>query len=246
VLEFALWIAIGAVVGFAGGLFAIGGALVAIPLLTAAFGYSQHDSQGTAALMALASASVTLSIFVRKGLVRIREGLVMATVSTVCGLLFSQLVRFVSDTALQRGFGVLLVLLAIALWFSHLGEGDSATPLPQRAQVAIGALAGSLSGFFIIGGGLVAVPLLERVGRYSQQRAQANVLLMLVPASAVGFCSYAASGYVRWETAVPLAIGSVILAPAGAKVALALKPDLLRRLFALVQAAAGVLLIFGK
>jgi uncharacterized protein len=245
-IEYAIWIGIGAIVGFAGGLFAIGGALIAIPLLTAAFGFSQHESQGTAALMALASAAVTLTVFVRSGLVRIRDGLVMAAVSTLFGLLFSQLVRFVPDGALQRGFGILLLVLAIALWFSHLGEGSATAALPAPIQTGIGALAGALSGFFIIGGGLVTVPLLERVGGYSQQKAQAMTLLMLVPASVVGFCSYAGSGYVHWETAVPLAIGSVALAPAGAKVALALKPRLLRRLFAIVQAAAGVILIVGK
>jgi uncharacterized membrane protein YfcA len=53
--EVILFVALGAVVGFAGGLFAIGGALIAIPLLAAGFGFTQHDSQGTAMVMALAS-----------------------------------------------------------------------------------------------------------------------------------------------------------------------------------------------
>jgi uncharacterized membrane protein YfcA len=57
--EIVLFVGLGAVVGFVGGLFAIGGALIAIPLLTAGFGFTQHDSQGTAMVMALASASVT-------------------------------------------------------------------------------------------------------------------------------------------------------------------------------------------
>jgi hypothetical protein len=39
-----LFVALGAVVGFAGGLFAIGGALIAILLLTAGFSFTQHDS----------------------------------------------------------------------------------------------------------------------------------------------------------------------------------------------------------
>jgi uncharacterized membrane protein YfcA len=63
-----LFVGLGAIVGFAGGLFAIGGALIAISLLTAAFGFSQHDSRGTAMVMALASASVTLVIYARKKL----------------------------------------------------------------------------------------------------------------------------------------------------------------------------------
>jgi hypothetical protein len=44
--EVVLFVGLGAVVGFAGGLFAVGGALIAIPLLTAGFGFTQHDSQG--------------------------------------------------------------------------------------------------------------------------------------------------------------------------------------------------------
>ena len=44
--EVVLFVGLGAIVGFAGGLFAIGGALIAIPLLTAAFGFTQHQKIG--------------------------------------------------------------------------------------------------------------------------------------------------------------------------------------------------------
>jgi uncharacterized membrane protein YfcA len=242
----ALFLLIGAAVGFAGGLFAIGGALIAIPVLTAAFGFSQHASQGTAMLMALASATVTMVIYARKKLLRVRDGLIMATCSTAMGLVASQLVRLVPDAALQRGFGVFLILLAILVWFAHLGEVDEPKIMPIATQIGIGALGGALSGFFVVGGALVAVPLLERVARYSQQRAQAMVLLMLVPASAIGLVSYASAGYVRWDVAIALAIGAMALAPLGTRVAIALRPRLLRRLFAVVQGVAGVLLIAGR
>jgi uncharacterized membrane protein YfcA len=39
---------------------------------------------------------------------------------------------------------------------------------------------------------------------------------------------------------------AVALAPAGTRVALIMKPRLLRRLFAVVQAGAGILLIVGR
>lgn len=241
-----LFVAIGAAVGFAGGLFAIGGALIAIPLLTAGFGFSQHTSQGTTLVMALASASITLGIYARKQLLRVRDGLIMAACSTLLGLAASQLVRYVPDEALQRGFGVFLIALAVLVWFGHLGEGDRSAPLSKAAQVGIGSFAGALSGFFVVGGALVSVPMLERVAQYSQQRAQAMVLLMLVPASAVGLVSYASAGYVRWDAALALGAGAAALAPLGARIALAMKPRLLRRLFALVQAGAGVLLVVGS
>jgi uncharacterized protein len=240
-----LFIGLGAIVGFAGGLFAIGGALIAIPLLTAVFGFTQHDSQGTAMVMALASASVTLVIYARKKLLRVRDGLIMTVCSTAMGLVFSQMVRYVNDRTLQVGFGAFLIVLAAIVWFGHLGEGDRSAPLPARAQVGIGCLAGALSGLFVVGGALVSVPLLERVAGYSQQ-AQAMVLLMLVPASAIGLVVYSSAGYVRWDEAIALAVGAVALAPLGTRAALAMKPRLLRRCFAVVQAGAGLLLAAGR
>jgi uncharacterized membrane protein YfcA len=107
-------------------------------------------------------------------------------------------------------------------------------------------LAGTLSGLFVVGGALVSVPLLERVAGYSQQRAQAMVLLMLVPASAIGLVVYSSAGYVRWDEAIALAVGAVALAPLGTRAALAMKPRLLRRCFAVVQAGAGLLLAAGR
>jgi uncharacterized protein len=244
--EVALFVGLGAVVGFAGGLFAIGGALIAIPLLTAGFGFTQHDAQGTAMVMALASASVTLLIYARKKLLRVRDGLIMTACSTALGLASSQMVRYVNDRVLQRGFGAFLIVLAVLVWFGHLGEGDRDSPLSARVQIGIGSLAGALSGLFVVGGALVSVPLLERAAGYSQQRAQAMVLLMLVPASAIGLVVYSSAGYVRWEDALALALGAVALAPLGTRTALAMKPRLLRRCFAVVQASAGLLLVAGR
>jgi uncharacterized protein len=237
--EVALFVGLGAVVGFAGGLFAIGGALIAIPLLTAGFGFTQHDSQGTAMVLALASASVTLLIYARKKLLRVRDGLIMTACSTALGLASSQMVRYFNDRVLQRGFGAFLIVLAVLVWF-----GDS--PLSAPVQIGIGSLAGALSGLFVVGGALVSVPLLERAAGYSQQRAQAMVLMMLVPASAIGLVVYSSAGYVRWEDALPLALGAVALAPLGTRTALAMKPRLLRRCFAVVQAGAGLLLVAGR
>jgi len=138
------------------------------------------------------------------------------------------------------------IVLAVFVWFGHLGEGDRPAPLSASVQVGIGSLAGALSGLFVVRGALVSVPLLERVGGYSQQRAQATVLLMLVPASAIGLGVYSSAGYVRWPEAIALAVGAIALAPLGTRAALAMKPRLLRRCFALVQAVAGLLLVLGR
>jgi uncharacterized membrane protein YfcA len=170
--EVILYVALGAVVGFAGGLFAIGGALIAIPVLTAGFSFTQHDSQGTAMVMAVVSACVTLAIYVRKRLLRVRDSFLMIACSTALGLASSQPVRYVNDGILQRSSGVFLIVLAIRVWFGHLGEGDRSAPLSNRAQAGIGSLAGALSGL-VVGGALVSVPLLERRCRRKRELDEA-------------------------------------------------------------------------
>ena len=237
------FLVIGALIGFAGGMFAIGGALIAIPLLTMLLRFTQHDAQGTATVMALASAAVTTTIYARKGLLSMREALVMAAFSALAGLIAAQLVRYVPDAVLQRGFGAFLIVLALVMWFAHLGERDESRRLDLWTQSWLGTVAGSLSGFFVVGGALVTVPLLERIGRYSQQRAQATVLMMLLPASALALTVYAYNGFVQWSSGIPLALGAVALAPLGTKVAVAMNPRVLRRLFSLIQAVAGILLV---
>jgi uncharacterized membrane protein YfcA len=69
---------------------------------------------------------------------------------------------------------------------------------------------------------------------------------MLVPASAIGLVVYSSAGYVQWDEALALATGAVALAPLGTRAALAMKPRVLRRSFAVVQAGAGILLIAGR
>lgn len=243
--EAALFVTVGAAAGFAGGLFAIGGALLAVPLLAAGFGFTQHAAQGSAMVMALSSACVTLAVYVRRHALRVRDALLITGSSTLLGLASSQAVRYVPDAELQIGFGIFLVLLAVLVWRGHLGENDALRALSTASQIGVGGLAGALSGLFVVGGALVSVPLLERIGGYSQQHAQGTVLLMLVPASAVGLASYAGAGYVRWGPAIALALGAVALAPLGARVALATRPRLLRRWFAIVQGAAGLALVLG-
>src|SRR5579862_7746497 len=130
--EIVLFVGLGAVVGFVGGLFAI-------PLLTASFGFTQHNSQGTAMVMALASATVTLMIYARKKLLHVRDGLIMTACSTAFGLASSQMVRYVNDRTLQRGFGVFLIVLAVLVWFGHLGEVDRDSPLSAPVQIGIGS-----------------------------------------------------------------------------------------------------------
>ncbi|MGW8429812.1 sulfite exporter TauE/SafE family protein [Curtobacterium citreum] len=83
--------------------------------------------------------------------------------------------------------------------------------------VAIGVVAGVLSGLFGVGGGVVVVPALMAFLHLDQRRASATSLVAIAPAAVVGAITYGVQGEVHWLAALTLAVGSVVGAPLGAR-----------------------------
>lgn len=83
--------------------------------------------------------------------------------------------------------------------------------------VAIGVVAGVLSGLFGVGGGVIVVPALMAFLQMDQRSASASSLVAIAPAAVVGAVTYAVQGQVHWLAALTLAVGSVVGAPIGAR-----------------------------
>ena len=79
------------------------------------------------------------------------------------------------------------------------------------ALVAIGVVAGLLSGLFGVGGGVVVVPALMAFAHMDQRRASATSLVAIAPAAVVGAATYAVQGEVHWLAALTLAVWQSML-----------------------------------
>jgi uncharacterized protein len=99
--------------------------------------------------------------------------------------------------------------------------------------VALGLLAGLLSGLFGVGGGILFVPILTWLG-LSQLHAEASSLLAIIPTVAVGVLRQHQYGNVRRRPAVVLGVASIAATIAGAQVAVSLPEATLRKLFAVL------------
>ena len=66
ILTFVGFVLMGGFLGFAGGLFGIGGGILTIPLLGIFFGYSQQLAQGTVLLLVLPTATTGLVQYMRR------------------------------------------------------------------------------------------------------------------------------------------------------------------------------------
>ena len=106
-------------------------------------------------------------------------------------------------------------------------------PTLAMENLAIGAIAGILSGLFGIGGGIVIVPALLLITRMKPETAVGTSLAsLLLPVGALGAYRYYRDGFVEIRPALLIALGLLLGAWLGAHLALKLPAKDLQRAFA--------------
>ena len=107
----------------------------------------------------------------------------------------------------------------------------------------LGFGAGTLSGLFGVGGGVLFVPTLVLVVGLSQLDSQATSLAAMIPVVVFGAWQQSKAGNVRWKAGLAVGLTSVIGVLGGAVLATSLGDELLRVLFAflLIFVAAQLL-----
>ncbi|MDH3426588.1 MAG: sulfite exporter TauE/SafE family protein [Acidimicrobiia bacterium] len=98
--------------------------------------------------------------------------------------------------------------------------------------IVLGLGAGAVAASLGIGGGVIYVPALVTLFDLTQQTGQGTSLAIVVPTALVATIANARRGRVEWRTAGLVAIGAVVGAFAGSRLALSLDETVLKRLFA--------------
>jgi uncharacterized membrane protein YfcA len=106
--------------------------------------------------------------------------------------------------------------------------------------VLLGIATGVVASTMGIGGGIIFVPSLVVFFGFTQHIAQGTSLAIIVPTAVVGTVLHAKRGRVEWRVALLIAVGGVVGGLIGSRAALALDPDLLRRMFAALLVAIAV------
>lgn len=110
-------------------------------------------------------------------------------------------------------------------------------------SITCGVAVGAANSLFGGGGGMLAVPLLQKTG-LSEKRAHATAILVILPISLVSFLIYAFRGFCNFQVLIPTAIGVFVGGELGAKLLNKLPVKAVNLSFAALQLLAGVFLFF--
>jgi uncharacterized membrane protein YfcA len=229
-----------------GGLFGVGGAIMAIPILGIFFGLTEQEAQGASLVMVASNVVVALWRYARHRKIDLRLALTLALSAVPFTYVAAHVVTHLPSNTVRIVFAwFLCAIIAYMLWYTNARRGEEGRALlPWPFAGIVGAISGVLSGAFGIGGAMFTVPAMSTIFGLSQVTSQGLALALAVPSSIVGVAAYAVAGDVAWRVSLPLAIGGLITVTSGADVAHKVPDLLLRRGFVcfLIAAALGLFL----
>lgn len=114
------FVALGFVGGVLSGVLGIGGGIIIVPALVFLFGMSQHQAQGTTLAMLIPPIGILAAYaYYRAGYVQIVPAVLLAAGFFVGGLIGAKIATHLSNAALTRVFGTVLLLIALKMILSR-------------------------------------------------------------------------------------------------------------------------------
>ncbi len=257
-MELIIFLAIGALAGFAAGLFGVGGGTIIVPLLFIVFtqmDYSpdviMHLALGTSLATIVVTSISSLMAHHKNGAVIWPVFKNLALPMAIGCFLGAGLAGWLSGIQLQLIVGVFLIWVAYTMFVGAKKVQDSTKILPSSAkQIMAGSVIGGASAIFGIGGGSLTVPYLTRYGVVMQKAVGTSAAcgLPIAIAGALGFMIFGMNqqvnipntiGFVHIYAFFGISVMSFFTAKLGAKVAHALSPQILKKCFAVLLVIVG-------
>ena len=113
--------------------------------------------------------------------------------------------------------------------------------------LAVGLLAGIVSGALGVGGGIILIPSLIFIFGLNQHTAQGTSLAILLPPTGIlAAITYHKQGFINWKYALIIAVIFVLGAWLGASFSVALPAKVMKKIFALFLIFVGAKILIGK
>lgn len=106
-----------------------------------------------------------------------------------------------------------------------------------------GSFIGFLNGFFGGGGGMVCVPVLNKIAGLSEKHSHATAIAIIFPLSLISAFIYVINGYIKSLPLITVTIGSLAGGIIGAFALKILPPKWVRIIFAVIMLVGGIKLI---
>lgn len=257
-MELIIFLAIGALAGFAAGLFGVGGGTIIVPILYIVFNQMGYDPDVIMHLALGTSLATIIVTSISSFMAHHKNGAVLwpvfknlAAPMAIGCFAGAGIAGWLSGLHLQLIVGIFLIWVAYTMFTGANKVVDPSKTLPsQPKQMLAGGVIGVASAIFGIGGGSITVPYLTRYGVVMQKAVGTSAAcgLPIAIAGAIGFMIFGMQtevnvpntiGFIHIYAFIGISVMSFFTAKLGAKTAHALSPAMLKKCFAVLLVIVG-------
>ena len=188
---------LGGVLGGIGGMFGIGGGIIAIPVLAL---------QGTALVMMLPNVLIAFWRYRQRNPFPLRTAILIGLASTVSTYPAARLAVAMDTHLLKVCFALFLVCLSAYFFYNSRAKvltAEPATAWNRRYLPAVGIVGGLFGGIFSVGAGIVATPIFVRGFGKRQAVAQGLSLALVMPGVVMALLTFTQAQqvdeFVEWQ-----------------------------------------------
>ena len=250
------------VAGVFGSMLGVGGGIVMVPVLSLAFGVPVKVAIATSIVCVIATSSVAQSSFAARGMTNMRLGMFLEVATTVGALAGGITAVLIDGRVLQACFAVLLFYVSWQMGRRRHDVVPVEGPVMPSAYFdpaegreirygvhglatgfTLSLVAGNVSGLLGVGGGAFKVPVMNLLMGVPLKATIATSNLMIGVTAATSAVIFYGRGYVDPRWAVPAALGILVGARLGPRLAIHLPARVLVVVFEVVLIVFGVLML---
>jgi uncharacterized membrane protein YfcA len=217
-------IAVGVIGGLLAGLFGVGGGIIMVPLLLWWARINQRRAQATSLLAIAPAALIGTASYATGGVFPVVPGLVVALGAVAGAQVGASLLRRLSLGWLRWTFIVFVAAMAATV-MTTVPDREIHVDISVETVVTlllIGIVMGVAAGLFGIGGGIIAIPLLQLTLGIGDLEAKGVSLVAMAPTALSGSFSHLRHRTARARDGMWVALGALVATPIGSLGAFAL------------------------
>jgi hypothetical protein len=237
-----LWlIPLGFVAGIVGSIIGLGGGIIVVPALTF-FGISPTVAASSSLYAAFSNSVASTVSYARQKRIEYKIGLHLGLTSIPGAIIGAFASAATTPEVFKILFGIVLAASCLYLFIKRKMEPQETSVSKQllAASAAISFIAGILSSFFGIGGGIVFVPLMIIVLGVLVKKATATSQLILMFSSSSGLVAHTLLGHADFSYALLLSIGAFAGGLLGARLSVEIKENKIRLLISAALIATAI------
>jgi uncharacterized membrane protein YfcA len=214
---------IGGILGFVGA----GGAMLTVPILIYLFDFTPQSATTAALAVVLLAAGSGLIPKLKNRDVLIKEALVIWSLGLVTNIASSLVAYKLSDNFITTGFSMVMLVAAATMLIKPVSGAEKKVPIIWLILISL--IIGCITGFFGIGGGFLAIPILVLFFKNTPAKAAGTSLAIISLNSSTAFLGHFQGwGSVNWKVPISMALAAVIVSRLASIKSKDIKPEILR------------------